>query len=129
MTRAETHVLYRIFNDADDLLYVGITNNPSSRFSDHRGKPWWQWVAKITVEHHASREELREAEAAAIRDEHPWFNGLSATQIDDIVNFDADGNYFGEVFDAALSQMRIERAAGSELPQYLKRAAERLARA
>ena len=101
MTRADTHVLYRIFNGADDLLYVGITNNPSSRFSDHRGKPWWQWVTKITVEHHASREELREAEAVAIRDEHPWFNGLSAAQIDDIVSTDADEN----VVDQFLSEL------------------------
>ena len=49
------HVLYRFFDASGNLLYVGITCNPSGRFSDHRTKNWWRDVANITLEHADSR--------------------------------------------------------------------------
>lgn len=67
--------LYRFFNATGDLLYVGITMNPASRWKSHRDeKPWWLEVTSITVEHHPDRASAEEAERQAIRSERPWYN-------------------------------------------------------
>jgi len=69
------HVLYRFYDRSDHLLYVGITNNPAARFKQHEhGKDWWDQVASITLEQHASRQALMDAERAAIIAERPTHN-------------------------------------------------------
>jgi GIY-YIG catalytic domain len=69
------HVLYRFYDRSDHLLYVGITNNPAARFKQHEhGKDWWNQVASITLEQHASRQALMDAERAAIIAERPAHN-------------------------------------------------------
>lgn len=68
-------VLYRMYDDADFLLYVGITLDPVARFAAHReDKPWWQQVSRIDLEHYDTRAEVEAAEAAAILDESPLYN-------------------------------------------------------
>lgn len=43
-----THALYRFYDAAGALLYVGITIDPGSRWRSHaHDKPWWQQVAQI----------------------------------------------------------------------------------
>lgn len=70
-----THALYRFFDEAGDLLYVGITLNPAARWKQHsQDKPWWTEVANITVEPHKNRREVLEAELLAIKTEHPRHN-------------------------------------------------------
>lgn len=69
-----SHVLYRMFNATDDLLYVGLTNNPKGRIGNHAVKDWWISVAYIRLEHFATRDELKAAETKAIREERPLFN-------------------------------------------------------
>ena len=45
------HALYRFYDTADCLLYVGITANLLYRLSSHvETKPWWHEVARMTVE-------------------------------------------------------------------------------
>jgi len=69
------HVLYRAFNAQGQLLYVGITMNPGSRFAQHSDeKPWWTDVADIRVEQFASRDEVLTAEREAIKSEQPLHN-------------------------------------------------------
>jgi len=73
------HVLYRFFNTAGELLYVGITNNPWSRYRDHqRDKTWFNEVASSTMQHFPSREELARAETHAIQTEAPKYNIIGA---------------------------------------------------
>jgi predicted GIY-YIG superfamily endonuclease len=78
MTRAianELHCLYRFYDDADDLLYVGITCDPARRWPEHmRDKPWWTSVAKIELETHTNRAAVLAAETAAISVEQPRYN-------------------------------------------------------
>lgn len=70
-----THALYRFYDTTDQLLYVGITADPGSRWRSHaHEKPWWQHVAKITVETHPDRTTVLEAERAAIVTEKPLHN-------------------------------------------------------
>lgn len=69
------HVLYRIYDVDEALLYVGATTNPALRFVAHASfQPWWTTAAKITLEHFSGIEKLAAAELAAIRTETPRFN-------------------------------------------------------
>lgn len=76
--------LYRAYDAADRLLYVGITDGPVSlRLDQHRrnlgyGKPnntgWPVHMATVLVKHYPDRAAGMAAESAAIRDEDPVFN-------------------------------------------------------
>ena len=67
--------LYRLHAADNALLYVGITVNPSSRWHTHRADhAWWPEVAEKVVVWFDSRIEAAQAEAAAIRAEHPLHN-------------------------------------------------------
>jgi hypothetical protein len=71
----ETHGLYRFWDSAGRLLYVGISVNPLSRFDQHRAeKPWWDDIASVTIERYPNRSEVLDAEREAIRSEKPAFN-------------------------------------------------------
>lgn len=77
-TREELHTLYRFYDDAGGLLYVGITCSPSRRFGQHRReKSWWSDVAQIHLEQFETRADLMEAERAAIETEKPLLNRVS----------------------------------------------------
>jgi predicted GIY-YIG superfamily endonuclease len=74
-------LLYRFFDDEGRLLYVGITNNPQVRWSDHAGKArkgenaWWRHARVVHTEWFATRAEAEKAEITAIHNEHPLHNG------------------------------------------------------
>lgn len=72
---ARPHALYRFYDAAGALLYVGITVNLPTRLTRHRDdKPWWTEVARITVEHHANRNTVLAAERHTILAEKPRHN-------------------------------------------------------
>lgn len=69
------HVLYRFYDATGDLLYVGLTNDIGTRFSNHVAtKSWWSEVADCRIEFLPSREALEEAEILAIQTEMPRYN-------------------------------------------------------
>jgi predicted GIY-YIG superfamily endonuclease len=64
---AEKTSLYRLFNEADELLYVGISHDPDNRWSQHQSlTPWIREVATRTIEWHGSRDDALAAEARTI---------------------------------------------------------------
>lgn len=72
---AGTTALYRHFDDLDQLLYVGITNDPTLRADQHdRDSRWFRFVASTDTEWFDTRKAADEAERVAIRDESPIFN-------------------------------------------------------
>lgn len=74
-TSDESHILYRFYDAADELLYIGITANPAARFASHkRMKPWWESVTRIEMERFDSRDVLMDAEKKAIEAENPSWN-------------------------------------------------------
>lgn len=74
------HALYRFFDDANELLYVGITNNPSRRFTQHGvDREWWHEVTTIRMEPHSDRNAVLAAEKVAIKVEHPRYNVVHAS--------------------------------------------------
>lgn len=73
------HVLYRFFDTAGDLLYIGITNDPGRRWGRHAGdKPWWNEVDRIELERHPDRPTVLLAERDAIKAEYPRYNVVHA---------------------------------------------------
>lgn len=67
--------LYRHFNQAAELLYVGISRDHWARLSAHsRRTAWFPEVAFITIEHFSTMEEAEEAEHLAIIQENPLHN-------------------------------------------------------
>ncbi len=67
--------LYRLFNEAGELLYVGVTCNLVARLAAHRRqKSWWGEVADTTVIRFPTRLEALAAEVEAIAGEVPRYN-------------------------------------------------------
>ncbi len=70
--------LYRLYDDADVLLYVGIAFDPEARWKEHVRKPWWRDVARKAAEWHDPRLLALDAEAIAVEAERPLYNVLGA---------------------------------------------------
>lgn len=67
--------LYRFFDAQGSLLYVGIANDPRTRWSSHKGeKRWWGEVATKTLDWFTTREEAERVEESAIVNERPRYN-------------------------------------------------------
>jgi len=75
MTIMPGPTLYRIFDEADVLLYIGMSVNKFKRVDYHCShQPWADEIACVRFERFADREELARAEIRAIRKEHPKYN-------------------------------------------------------
>jgi predicted GIY-YIG superfamily endonuclease len=71
--------VYRHFDAADRLLYVGMTNNPKRRLAEHKCRAvWGDQIARVEVVWMRTAEEAAAAEVDAIRTERPMFNGGTA---------------------------------------------------
>lgn len=74
--------LYRLFNSADELLYVGITKDLLSRLAAHRDwQPWWSDVDYYAVKEYKTRDEAEKAEAHLIATASPEHNKLPGVNI------------------------------------------------
>ena len=66
--------MYRLYDEAGSLLYVGASSTPAARLMEHRDKAWWPAIDSMTVEQFNSRREALVAETAAIGSERPRYN-------------------------------------------------------
>lgn len=66
--------VYRLYDAADRLLYVGLSMSPHGRFEKHKRKPWWRDVERTEIEWFAGREAAKAAERSAIHHENPLHN-------------------------------------------------------
>lgn len=70
-----SQILYRMFDDKDVLLYVGITNSLERRLKQHsEEKPWFTRIDRVEIEKFESRKEVENAERHAILNEKPLHN-------------------------------------------------------
>ena len=70
-----THYVYRLFDRAGRLLYIGATYSVPLRMENHRySTPWFADVARVESESYPTRREAFAAEAAAIQAEVPLRN-------------------------------------------------------
>lgn len=73
--------LYRFFDSAGELLYVGITRDLGARLAAHRRvSEWWDLAARGATETYPSRAEAELAEAVAIHAERPLYNTNRPTE-------------------------------------------------
>jgi hypothetical protein len=71
---AET-ALYRWWDEADLLLYIGISDRLRNRTGSHvEGSSWMDFAARSAIERHPVRSVALDAERRAIETEHPLFN-------------------------------------------------------
>jgi len=85
--------LYRFYDTADQLLYVGISFNAAQRAMQHRdGKAWWTDVARMNVEHlMVDRQGAEAIERAAIINERPLYNVVhNGTRVPPPVRFSSE---------------------------------------
>jgi hypothetical protein len=67
--------VYRLYDKANDVIYVSLSNNPHARWSAHASdKPWWEDVAMREAEWFATREEAEQREALLISGYRPKWN-------------------------------------------------------
>lgn len=67
--------LYKMFDDAGRLVYVGITSQDFTRIREHaRLRSWWGSITRIELEHHASFLAASERERELVKSEHPLYN-------------------------------------------------------
>lgn len=66
--------VYRAYDAAERLLYVGISMNLDGRLAKHRSAAWWPAVAEVTVQWFDGREAAKAAEREAISRENPLHN-------------------------------------------------------
>jgi GIY-YIG catalytic domain len=70
--------VYRLYDTNGTLLYIGSSNNPPYRYSEHACSPlkssWWPQVTRKDETWYDKRTDAQQAEAQAIRTEHPRHN-------------------------------------------------------
>lgn len=67
--------LYRFYDNADRLLYVGITHDIEQRWTSHaRNQPWWLDVSRKTVDWHPNRSVAERLEDEALRRDKPLYD-------------------------------------------------------
>jgi predicted GIY-YIG superfamily endonuclease len=66
---------YRFYDNADRLLYVGVTDNPGQRFTQHRNATWGYLAQTFSLEWFRTRGRALSAEHHAIEREGPLYNG------------------------------------------------------
>lgn len=75
VTPSDPTSVYRYYDRAGLLLYVGITARATKRQREHNGdKEWWQFVTTQEVEHYPTRIQAAGREKSLIREFRPPFN-------------------------------------------------------
>lgn len=66
--------VYRLYNRAGELLYVGISSQPRVRLVAHQKRPWWGEVATREIVWYDHRQSASAEEERAIHREFPLYN-------------------------------------------------------
>ncbi|MEP2955550.1 MAG: helix-turn-helix domain-containing protein [Sulfitobacter sp.] len=110
--------LYRHYDEAGVCLYIGITDDLSTRDKDHaKGADWHKLVARSETQWFNSRVEARAAETRAILQERPAHNRMSA--IKDPLSYGAIGMRLVELRAAeGLTQSEFASLIGVKRSRY-----------
>lgn len=73
-TAPDEVALYRFFDSEEHLLYIGVADEPLTRWSSHAKREWWPDVSAFEVIWHPTRKAAEAAERAAILAEKPLHN-------------------------------------------------------
>lgn len=83
--------VYRVFDAADRLLYVGCSIDHEARLAQHaQNAIWWCFQDHVAVEEFDTRDLAQLAEAHAIANEHPRWNTQGRTVKAEGIDYDRD---------------------------------------
>lgn len=75
MSECWVYKMYCTESSGNGLLYVGISDSPSTRMGTHESQKWWWWlINSIEWERFCSRDDAKQHETACITTLHPMFN-------------------------------------------------------
>ncbi|MFJ9434547.1 GIY-YIG nuclease family protein [Streptomyces sp. NPDC101490] len=67
--------VYRLYDEIDALLYIGMTSTPATRWQEHRKEMlWWPEVSEKRFTWYDNRIDAWDAERQAIHQEAPRYN-------------------------------------------------------
>lgn len=66
--------VYRIFNAADEVIYLGMSYTPEVRVRLHHHKDWGSEIARWDADWHPNREAAKQAEERLIKELWPRYN-------------------------------------------------------
>lgn len=78
--RTDPHVLYRLYDENDRLLYIGITRNLEARMAAHERR-FGDLLDHYTTETYLDRKSVLNAESRAIYTEYPAFNVVHPSRL------------------------------------------------
>jgi len=78
------YFLYKIFDEKEQLVYVGMTDNIPRRFIQHRNKEWFKLMTRFESYVFESEEECREAETNEILLSNPIYNKIHNKKNNDL---------------------------------------------
>lgn len=108
--------LYRYYDAAGELLYVGISNNALRRLAQHEASKTWQDnVTRVEIEAHPTREAALGAERRAIASENPIHN---------LVRYTRDALSDWEQSDGSMRIPHTKRFKGREIVSYITLSAQ-----
>lgn len=110
MTGGST-ALYRFFNADEELLYVGVADDPEERWKAHRTRTWWPQVVRKSVEWFPCRSDALTAELIAIRTEGPIHNDAGKPYDYDAWHGIPDGEEWLSLTDTAARVVEMGYAA------------------
>jgi hypothetical protein len=73
-SRLNPCAVYRLFNQAGELLYIGMASNALARIGAHRATAWFRSVIRIELQWFPNRNAAETAEKTAIAEETPQHN-------------------------------------------------------
>ncbi len=69
--------VYMFFNQEDQIIYIGVSQNPYQREREHKKtSAWFEHVARMEIQWCTTREKALKIEKARIRHYRPRFNTM-----------------------------------------------------
>ncbi|MCD7440261.1 hypothetical protein K4B79_18780 [Streptomyces lincolnensis] len=101
--------VYRLYGADGELLYIGSTDYPPIRWSQHRtSKAWWTDVAAYSITWWPDRMQAFTEEYKAIHAENPWHNRLRRSPAVPAAGSRVSESLVQRVFDALDDVERID---------------------
>lgn len=75
MAEGQVYSVYKVYDAADQLLYIGVTGRPvQKRLYGHLGKPWYKQKARVETEQFTDRVQAYRREYKLISRLEPIYN-------------------------------------------------------
>lgn len=118
----EPHAVYRLFDEAGALLYVGMSHWPAGRIDNHRkDKPWRHEIHRWAVTWYRSKDAALSIERTAIEAELPKYNRAHTEEYDQQMRMLAAGRGTARATTTRAAQsVDVEKPEGADWPTFIR---------